>query len=89
MCRATGDARSSYKSQGPGTPETRLLFVLFLLLLLSFIFRKRFGDELRRGAVGVGRGLLADHFLLLPVLDALPSPPKQFPPIGRSIFQSG
>ena len=75
------------QSAEPGTPGTRLLFVPLLLLLLSFIFRKRFGDELRGRSIGVGRGLLTDHFLLLPVLDALPSPPKQFPPIGRGVLQ--
>ena len=74
------------QSAEPGTPGTRLLFVLFLLLLLGLVLSLNFGDELRGGAVGVGRGLLRDDFLLLPVLDALPSPPKQFPPIGRGIF---
>ena len=47
MCRATGDARSSYAE--PGTPGTRLLVPL-LLLLLGLVLSLNFGDELRRPA---------------------------------------
>ena len=76
------------QSAEPGTPGTRLLFVLFLLLLLGLVLSLNFGDQLRGGAVRVRGRLFTDHFLLLPVLDALPSPSKQFPPIGRGVLES-
>ena len=82
-CRASAVV---IETRGPGTLGTRLLLVPLLLLLLGLVLSLNFGDELRGGAVRVRGRLFTDHFLLLPVLDALPSPPKQFPPVGRGIF---
>ena len=76
------------QSAEPGTPGTRLLFVPLLLLLLGLVLSLNFGDELRRGSIRVRGRLFTDHFLLLTVLDALPSPPKQFPAIGRGVLES-